>query len=169
MDLVLFEDQIKYDPWVKIVIIFPVILLIALGVLFYIDANYKDVIPSESETDSNTAVIIILASVFFVLVIYWLSLPRKIYVLQDRIKLKFGQFFWSIPFETIKSVKPAKGIVVWRGFSSITSYSTQIEIVRSKRQNVRISPTRRDQFLVYVKRAMSDWKQTRDGYVDREA
>jgi len=39
MDLVLFEDQIKYDPWVKIAIIFPVILLIALGVLFYVDAN----------------------------------------------------------------------------------------------------------------------------------
>jgi len=127
------------------------------------------VIPSESETDSNTAVIIIFASALFVLVVYWLFLPRKIYVLQDRIKLKFGQFFWSISFETIESVKPAKGIIVWRGFSSITSYSTQIEIVRSKGQNVRISPTRRDQFLEYVKRAMSDWKRTRDGCVDREA
>lgn len=169
MDLVLFEDQIKYDPWAKVAIAFPVILLIALGVFFYIDANYKDVIPSESEADSNTAAIIIFASVLFVLVTYWLSLPRKIYVLQDRIKLKIGQFYWNVPFETVKSVKPARGIIVWRGFSSITSYSTQIEIVRSKGQNIRISPTRREQFLECVERAMSDWKRIRDGYVNREA
>jgi len=136
--------------------------------LFYIDANYKDVIPSESETDSNTAVIIIFASDLFVLVVYWLVLPRKIYVLQDRLRLKLGQFLWNIAFETIESVKPAKGIIVWRGFSSITSYSTQIEIVRSKGQNIRISPTRRDQFLEYVKRAMSDWKRVRGGDVNGE-
>ena len=159
MNLVLFEDQIKYDPWVKIALVFPIIFLLALGILFYIDAHYRDVIPSEPESDSNTAAIIIFASVLFVLVVYWLSLPRKIYVLQDRIKLKIGEFFWNVPFETIESVKSAKGIIVWKGFSSITSCSTQIEIVRSKGQNIRISPARREQFLEYVERAMSDWKR----------
>jgi len=161
MDLVLFQDQLKYDPLVKIAIISPVILLIALGILFYIDANYRDVIPSESKADSYTAALIIFASVLFVLVVYWLVLPRKIYILQDRLKLQMGQFYWNIHFETIESVKPATGIMFWRGISSITSYSTQIEIVRSKGQNIRISPTRREQFLEYAERAMSDWGQTR--------
>ncbi len=163
MDLVLFEDRIKYDLWVKAVLVFPIIFLLALGILFYIDAHCRDVIPSESESDSNTAAIIIFVSILFVLAVYWLSLPRKIFVLQDRIKLKIGEFYWNVAFETIESVKPAKGIIVWRGFSSITSWSSQIEIVRSKGQNIRISPARREQFLEYVERAMSDWKRTRGG------
>lgn len=161
MDLVLFEDRIKYDLWAKIALVFPIIFLLALGILFYIDAHYRDVISSESETDSHTAAIIIFASVLFVLVVYWMVLPRRIYILQDRIKLKFGPFYWNVPFETIESVKPAKGIIVWRGYSSITSLNSQIDIVRSKGQNIRISPARREQFLEYVEKAISDWKRTR--------
>jgi hypothetical protein len=163
VDLVLFEDKIKYELWAKAALVFPIIFLLALGILFYIDAHYRDVVPSESESDSNTAAIMIFVSVLFVLVVYWLSLPRKIYVLQDRIKLKIGEFFWNVPFETISSVKPAKGIIVWKGFSSITSWSSQIDIVRSKGQNIRISPARREQFLECFKRAMSEWKRTRGG------
>lgn len=164
MELVLFEDELKYDPWVKYLLVFPVVLLIALGVLFYIDANYSDVIPSESEKDSNTAAIILFASVPFVLIVYVLCLPRKIFILQDRVRLKFGLFFWNILFGTIESVKPARGIpVLWYGFSSITSYRTQIEIVRKKGLDIRVSPSRRDQFLEYVERAMSDWERTRGG------
>jgi hypothetical protein len=168
VDLVLFEDKIKYELWAKAALVFPIIFLLALGILFYIDAHYRDVVPSESESDSNTAAIMIFVSVLFVLVVYWLSLPRKIYVLQDRIKLKIGEFFWNVPFETISSVKPAKGIIVWKGFSSITSWSSQIDIVRSKGQNIRISPARREQFLEYVERAMSDWKRVQGGSASRE-
>jgi len=163
MDLVLFEDSIKYDPWVKVALVFPIILLIALGILFYIDAHYSDIIPSESEAESNMGAIILFASVPFVLVVYWLLLPRKAYVLQDRIKIKLGQFLFNISFDNIESVKPAKGIIIFSSFSSITSYSTQIEIVRKRGLNMRISPSRRDQFLEYVNRAISEWKRTRGG------
>jgi len=161
MNLVLFEDSIKYDAWVKAALVFPIILLIVLGFLFYIDAHYSDVIPSESEPESNLGAIILFASVPFVLVVYWLFLPRKIYVLQDRIKIKLGQFFLNVSFDNIESVKPAKGIIIFSSFSSITSFSTQIEIIRKRGLNWRISPSRRDQFLEYVNRAISDWKRTR--------
>jgi hypothetical protein len=161
MDLVLFEDSIKYDLWIKAALVFPIILLIALGILFYIDAHYSDVIPSESETESNFGAIILFASVPFVLVVYWLLLPRKIYVLQDRIKIKLGQFYLNVAFDNIESVKPARGIIVFSSFSSITSFSTQIEIIRKRGLNWRISPARRDQFLEYVNRAISDWTRTR--------
>ena len=161
MSLVLFEDSIKYDLWVKIALVFPIILLIALGILFYIDAHYSDVVPSESEAESNMGAIILFASVPFVLVVYWLLLPRKIYVLQDRIKIKLGQFFLKVAFDNIESVKPARGIIIFSSFSSITSYSTQIEIIRKRGLNWRFSPSRRDQFLEYLDRAISDWKRTR--------
>lgn len=160
MNLVLFEDSIEYDVWIKAALVFPIVLLIALGILFYIDAHYSDVIPSESETESNFGAIILFASVPFVLVVYWLLLPRKIYVLQDRIKIKLGQFYLNVSFDNIESVKPARGIIVFSSFSSVTSFSTQIEIIRKRGLNWRVSPSSRDQFLEYVNRAMSDWKRT---------
>lgn len=160
MDLILFEDSIKYDIAVKIALVFPIILLIALGISFYIDAHYSDVFPSESEPESNIGAIILFASVPFVLAVYWLLLPRKVYVLQDRIKIKLGQFFLKVGFDNIESVKPARGIILFSSFSSITSFSTQVEIIRKSGLNWRISPSRRDQFIEYVERAMSDWKRT---------
>ena len=160
MDLVLFEDNIKYDAWIKAALVFPIILLIALGILFYIDAHYSDVIPSESKPESNFGAIILFASVPFVLVVYWMFLPRKIYVLQDRIKIKLGQFYLNVGFDNIESVKPARGIIIFSSFSSITSFSSQVEIIRKRGLNWRISPSRRDQFVEYVNRAMSDWKRT---------
>jgi hypothetical protein len=161
MDLVLYEDNIKYDFWVKVALVFPVVLLIAMGLFFYVDAHYKDVIPSESAKDSNTGAIVLFASAPFILFVYWMVLPRKIFILQDRIRLKFGQFFWNVPFKTIESVKASRGIAAWSYCISITCYSTQIEIVRKKRGNIRVSPTHRDQFLDSVKRALYDWERIR--------
>ena len=160
MDLILFEDNIKYDAWIKAALVFPIIFLMALGILFYIDAHYSDVIPSESGPESNFGAIILFASVPFVLVVYWLFLPRKIYVLQDRIKIKLGQFYLNVGFDNIESVKPARGIIIFSSFSSITSFSSQVEIIRKRGLNWRVSPSRRDQFLEYVNRAISDWKRT---------
>jgi len=161
MDLVLYEDNIKYDFWVKIALVFPIVLLIAMGLFFHIDAHYKDVIPSEPAKDSNMGAIVLFASAPFILFVYWMVLPRKIFILQDRIRLKFGQFYWNVPFETIESVKASRGIAAWSYCSSITCYSTQIEIVRKKRGNIRVSPAHRDRFLDSVHRALSDWERIR--------
>lgn len=163
MDLVLYEDSPKYDPGIKLALVFPVALLLVFGILFYIDANYSDVFPEEAEGDSMMAAIVLFADVPFVLFIYWLFLPRKIYILQDRIKVKLGQFFLNVPFDKIKSVRAVKGIISWFTINAITSYSRQVEIVRKKRLNIRISPSNRDQFLEYVNRAMSDWQRARGG------
>lgn len=165
MHLILYEDNIKYDFWVKITLIFPVVLLLALGLLFYIDAHYKDVIPSEPAKDTNVGAIVLFASAPFILFVYWMVLPRKIFVLQDRIRLKFGQFFWNVPFETIESVKASKGIALWIYCSSITCTSTQIEIVRKNRGNIRVSPSNRGQFLDSVHRALSDWERMHGVYI----
>jgi hypothetical protein len=163
MGLVIYEDSIKYDRWVKIVLVFPVILFIILGILFYIDAKCADIFPGETARKAIIAAIDLFVSVPLVLVIYRLSLPRAIYIFQDRIKIKFGAFFFNIPFETIESVKAAKGIISRRTISSTTSFSTQIEIVRKARRNMRVSPSQREQFLGHANRALSDWRRTHGG------
>jgi hypothetical protein len=160
MDVIIYEDSIKYDRWVKVVLVFPVILFIILGVLFYIDAKYSDIFPGETPRKAIIAAIDLFVSAPVVLVIYRLSLPRKIYILQEGIKIKFGAFFFNIPFETIESVKAAKGIISRRAISSTTSFSTQIEIERKAGRNIRISPSQRDQFLEQANRALSDWRQS---------
>jgi hypothetical protein len=158
--MVLFEDSIKYELWTKVLLVFPAVLLIAMGAFFYNYAHHKDAIPSEVETSFHAASIALFATAPFILIVYWLVLPTKIYILQDRIRIKYGHFFWNIRFDTIESVKPAKGIPPLWSNSSVTSYRNQIEIVRIGRMNVRLSPSHRDQFVDHANRALSDWKRT---------
>ncbi|MDH4220686.1 MAG: PH domain-containing protein [Candidatus Aminicenantes bacterium] len=157
--MVLFEDSTKYELWTKVLLVFPVVLLIAMGAFFYNYAHHKDAIPSEVETSFHASSIALFATAPFILIVYWLVLPTKIYILQDRIRIKYGRFDWNIRFDTIESVKPAKGIPPLWSNSSVTSYRNQIEIVRIGRMNVRLSPSHRDQFVDHANRALSDWKR----------
>jgi hypothetical protein len=160
MSFLIYEDNIRYDRWVKVTLIFPVVLFIILGVLFYIDAKYSDIFPGETARKAIIASIDLFVSAPLVLVVYRLSLPRKIYIFQDKISIKFGAFFFNIPLETIELVRAAKGILSRRTISSTTSFSTQIEIVRKTQRNIRVSPRQREQFLEHADRALSDWRQS---------
>jgi hypothetical protein len=42
----------------------------------------------------------------------------------------------------------------------VTSYRNQIEIVRIRKRNIRLSPDNRDQFLDHANRALAAWKRT---------
>ena len=161
MDLIIFEDGIKYDAWVKPLLVLPIVLLIVLGILFYYDARTSDIFPKVPGTESKTASTVLFASIVFVLAVYGLVLPRKILVAQEGIKIKFGGFSWNIPYETIESVKPAKGMIVWLGHSFITSYGSQIEIARKNRLKIRVCPSRRDEFLQQTNKALEDWMRMR--------
>jgi hypothetical protein len=123
MGLIIFEDSIKYDKWVKPFLVFPLVLLIVLAILFCMDAYYSDIFPKEPGAKSKTASAVLFASTVFVLAIYWLVLPRKIFVTQDGIKIKFSGFSWNIPYQAIKSVKPGEGIIVWWAHSFIRDRS----------------------------------------------
>jgi hypothetical protein len=157
--MVLFEDTIKYEFWVKVLLAFPVILLIAMAAFFYYSAHYKDAVPNEVEIAFHTVSIVLFLTAPFILLVYWLVLPTKIYILQDRIRIKYGLFFWNVRFDTIEIVKTAKGIPPLVSNSSVTSYRNQIEIVRKKRMNIRLSPSRRDQFVDHANRSLSDWSR----------
>jgi hypothetical protein len=158
MDSVLYEDTIKYEFWAKVLLAFPVILLIAMGVFFYDYAHHR-AIPGGEETAVHTASLVLFLTAPFILLVYWLVLPTKIYLLPDRIRIKYGQFYWNVRFDTIESIKTAKGIPPLMSNSSVTSYRNQIEIVRRGRMNIRLSPSRRDQFVEHANRALSDWNR----------
>jgi len=158
MDLVIFEDSIKYDIWIKVVLVLSVVLLIVLGILFYVDARDSDIFPGEPVAESRTSSFTLFAAAVFLMAVYWLVLPRTIAVSQEGLILKFRAFRWNIPFATIRSIEPASGMIVWWAHSWITSCRSQIEIIRKYRLKIRVSPSRRDQFLEYAHKAFADWK-----------
>jgi hypothetical protein len=160
MDVVIFEDGIKYDLGIKIVLVLSLVLLVVLGILFYVDAQESDIFPGEPAAESRAGSFVLFASAVFLLAVYWLILPRAIAVSQEGVILRFRAFNWNIPFATIRSIAPASGIIVWWAHSWITSYRTQIEIIRKYRLKIRVSPSRRDQFLEYAHKAFADWKTT---------
>jgi hypothetical protein len=158
--MILYEGSIKYETWAKILLGFPVALMIVMGIFFYRFASAQQGISAEAEYGFHVASIVLFATGPFILLIYWLVLPTKIYILQGRIRIKYGRFYWNVRFDTIESLKTAKGIPpVWSN-SSVTSYRNQIEIVRKKKMNIRLSPDNRDQFLDHANRALSDWRRT---------
>jgi hypothetical protein len=158
--MILYEGSIKYETWAKILIGFPFILVIAMGIFFYNFAHFQDGISAETAYGFHIASIVLFATAPFILVIYWLVLPTKILIHQDKMRIKYGQFYWNVRFETIESVTAASGIPpIWSN-SSVTSYRNQIEIVRIRKMNIRLSPDNRDQFLDHVNRALADWKRT---------
>jgi hypothetical protein len=159
MNLTIFEDNIKYDAWVKLVLVFSLILLVVLGILFYIDGHHSNIFPKEPPRESRIAFVVLCISTVLTVVTYWLFLPQKIIVSQEGIGVKFGGFSWNIPFKTIAAVKAAKGLIVGCAYSAITSYKSQIVIVRRNRLKIRISPSRRDLFLEYANRALADWNR----------
>ena len=160
MDLVIFEDRIKYDTWIKVVLVLSVGLLIVLGILFDVDARDSDIFPGEPAAESRTGSIVLFAAAAFLMAIYWLILPRTIAVTQEGLILRFRAFRWNILFATIRSINPASGMIFWWAHSWMTSYRSQIEIIRKNRLKIRVSPSRRDQFLEYAYRAFADWKNT---------
>jgi len=160
MDLVIFEDSIKYDLWIKVVLVLSVVLLIGLGILFHVDAREADIFPGEPAAESRTGSYALFAAAVFLMAVYWLILPRTIAVSQEGLILRFRASSWNIPFATIESIRPVSGMIVWWAHSWITSYRSQIEIIRKHRLKIRVSPGRRDQFLEYAHKAFADWKNT---------
>ena len=158
--MILYESSLKYETWAKILLGFPIVLVIAMGIFFYNYAHFQDGVSSETAYGFHVASIVLFATAPFILLIYWLVLPTKIFIHQDKIRIKYGQFYWNVRFDTIESLKTASGIPpIWSN-SSVTSYRNQIEIVRNRKMNIRLSPDNRDQFLDYANRALADWQRT---------
>lgn len=156
---ILYEFPLKYERWAKILLAFPPLLLVGMGILFARLARTPGLIPGETEPGLRIASWVLFATAPFILFVYWLVLPTKIFIHQDRIRVQYGRFYWNVRFDTIESVQATRGIPPAWSNSSVTSYRNQIEIVRKGRRSIRLSPDNRDRFLHQVNRTLSDWKR----------
>jgi len=156
MALVLYEDKTKYDLWGKIILAFAPALLIVLGLL-----TYYGVLPTETEEEDTIG---LFASTAFVLVLFWLILPRKYQILEEKLRIVLGgPFSFHIPFETIETAKHlsgAKAATFW-GVNFSPTLKNIVGIKRKKGMNVTISPSNPSLFLENLDKAMTDWKRIR--------
>ena len=163
MTRALNEFRIKYGPWTKALFIFPVAFPVVVGLFFYLIARFSNLVSNEAIEGLDKAAIIMFSVSPFIMIVYWLLLPRKILVLKDKLMLRFGRFHWDIPYETIEQLREAKEVKCPRSHNLITCLKDKIEIVRKKRKNIRLSPAKHNEFLRYAESVMSDWKQIHRG------
>lgn len=153
-----FESNIKYELWFKVILTLSVLLIMTTGILFYLDAHGNDVIPGQPAEESARGWPILLAAAVFMVIVFWLILPKSIAVTQEGLVIKFRAFHWRIYFETVSSIEPVSGIFVFWAHSWITSYGNQVEIHRKNRLKIRICPENRDRFLEFASRALEEWR-----------
>ncbi len=159
MDPIIFEDNVKYDLWFKIILVGSIVVLIAVGIMFFIDAYSRDILPEEPMEDSKIGAIIMFVATAFLLLVYGAVLPRKLFIYRDKIRIKYGLFFYNIPFSKIDFYAKTRGLPLGNYLISATSLKNQIEIVRKRGLKIRISPSRMDFFLEAFNRAVEDWEK----------
>jgi formate hydrogenlyase subunit 3/multisubunit Na+/H+ antiporter MnhD subunit len=65
MDMIIFEDRIKYDAWIKVLLVLGVVSLVLLGVLFYLDAQGSEVFRGAPAAESRTSSGLLFAAAVF--------------------------------------------------------------------------------------------------------
>jgi hypothetical protein len=160
MGNVIFEDRIRYEPWIKALLVFSILLLLGLGILFSVDAWGTDLIRSSPPGKSAVGAAVLWGTVPLMLVIFAFLLPRRIVVLSDGLRIDFLPFRWTLPFSGIESVRAGGRIMLFWGFSSITSYRNRVDIRRSNGWDVLISPEHADLFVAEANGALEEWTQS---------
>lgn len=143
MSYLIHEDKAKYDTWFKVVLILPVAVIIFA---FFSDFKTGDV-------GKYTVIGIVL----LVGIIYWLVMPRRFYIMDDKIKLELGlNLSFSISYDRIETVRELHRSSFNINFA--TSNLTPIEIVMKKGMNINFSPENRELFIDKCNDAIVKWK-----------
>jgi len=139
----LYEDKPKFDIWIIVILGLPVILMV-------IPALFMNV--SDPETSIS-----LLGTAAFIIVIYWIILPRKYCIMDDKVKIALGgPLALNISFNKIKIAREIRGIAA--GVNFATSFRNGVEIVRNRGMNVNITPGNRELFLKKLDEALTEWR-----------
>ena len=143
MSYLIYEDIPQYDSWLKWIIGGTLALTLMMGIVF---------LPFDV-----VGALAMFGVTLFDALLFNAILPRRYQIYQDRLRIVLGKpFAVSVPFSTIKDVRPASGsktFAYW-GIRLATSSKSVVEIIRSKGLNIVISPADRDAFLEQLTQAL---------------
>jgi hypothetical protein len=130
------EEKVEYDGWLKIIYVIPFGLFIA-ALLFALNGDLE-------------VFSVLLGEGVFIWLIYYLIMPRKYQIYQDKLRIVLGgPFALNIQLKTIKEVMHVAGskAYVYSGARFATSSRYVIQIVRNGGLNYLISPQNGELFL----------------------
>jgi hypothetical protein len=146
MDSVIYEDNPRYDVWVKGIMVLPVFFII-LGVYYLFTAQVESAIG-------------LFATTLLMGAIYWAIFPRKYQILDSKLRIVLGgQFSFNVPFDNLETARQPEGVSLGINFATTFLSQHAVEIKRKKGMNVNITPNDRDLFLENLNKAVYDWKR----------
>jgi hypothetical protein len=143
MNHVLYQDSARYD------LFFRVIQALPLAVIIF--AAFSDFKMGEQVK------YIVMAVVFVIGLIFWLLMPRRFYIMEDRIKFIQGVgLSFDVHYDRIEAARELGR----SGFSInlSTSNTMRVELVMKKGMNINFSPENSDEFIKKLNKTMSDWR-----------
>ncbi|HEK86640.1 MAG: hypothetical protein ACPLZD_10480 [Candidatus Saccharicenans sp.] len=159
MDIIIYEDSVKYDPGVKMVFWLPVVALAILATLFLLNYSGYYLIGRGSIKEAGEGGMVFLGMALFLALLFQVIFPKSLAVAQDGIVLKFKYFKWKVPFEKITSIEMAKGISQIRTYNLSLSFKGTVEIIKRSGMRIRITPAHPYEFLAQASRALEEWKR----------
>jgi hypothetical protein len=139
---IIYEDQSRYDLWLKAILFGVLALTLGLGLYFL-------------SRDVEAAATLLGVTVFDALLFNFI-MPRSFQIYTDRLVIVLGRpFSLTVPLHDIKTAGRVSGLrtMSYSGVRFATSVHGVVEITRSRGMNVVISPSHPDLFLEQLDQA----------------
>jgi hypothetical protein len=139
----IYQDTAKYDVLFKVIFVLPIVVII-----YALFADFRL---------GETTKYIVIAVVAVIGLAFWLLMPRRFIILEDRLKIIQGLgLSFSVSFSNIEIARELNRSVFNINLS--TSKLTAIELVRKRGRNITFSPEDRDKFIKQLNRAVENWR-----------
>ena len=139
----IYQDTARYDMWFKVVLLLP-----AVVIAFAIFGNFKM---------GEEAKYIVIAVVAVVGLAFWLLMPRRFIIFEDRLKFIQGiGISFSVSFDRIEAARELGKTAFNINLS--TSNTTAIELVVKQGMNINFSPEDRDEFIKKLNQSVEKWR-----------
>lgn len=147
-----YECGARYEWWMHLITWATTIPFIVVGIL-----SVLGVISLEEGADRWVAGIVLITTGLLDGVLFWAILPRRLQLLQDKMRVKLGgPFALNIPFADVKAVERCN--TWWHvGLSFATSFRGRILVRRRYGYDVLVSAGDRETFLDQAEMAIREW------------
>ena len=139
----IYEDNPRYDLWLKLILGGVLLLTLVLGFVL---------LPQDIE-----AALVMFGVTLFDALLFKAVLPQRLQIFEDTLRIVLGgPLATNIPLSDIKYARYGSGrktFIYW-GIRFATSYKGVVEIVRKKGLNLVISPTHYETFVELLNQAL---------------
>lgn len=145
MAAIIYEDTPRYDVWFKAIILLPAFFLLLAA--FQLIGNEKQ------------SALGLFAIAALMVAIFWAVIPRKYCILEDRLRIILGGFFrFDVPFASIDIARKPEGVTFGINFATSMHNRNAVQIIRPGKINVNITPTRPEEFITQLNKALDYWR-----------